>query len=178
MPTSAVTVAEYLAALPPERCATLKAVRKVIRDNLDDAGEEGMQYGMIGYFIPHRIYPAGYHCDPKQPLPYASLGSRKDYMTLTLGSVYGDSEHAAWFRDAWVQTGKKLNMGAACIQFKTLDDLPLDVIAECLRRVPPRRFLANYQEFRANYKPTKRPTKKRAATKAVKKTSQTRKLHP
>lgn len=175
MPTSETTVAEYLAALPADRRATLEAVRKVIRAHLDDAGEEGMQYGMIGYYIPHRVYPAGYHCDPKQPLPYAALASRKEYMTLTLGSVYGDSEHAAWFRQAWAKAGKKLHMGAACIRFKSLDDLPLDVIAECIRRVPPRKFLGNYQEFRANYKPTKRPTKKTGGTTALKKTARNRK---
>jgi len=156
------TVDQYLAALPADRRDALNAVRQVILANLDDAGEEGMQYGMIGYYIPHRIYPDGYHCDPKQPLPYAGLAARKNYLTLTLGSVYGDTDYAKWFRTAWAKTGKKLDMGAACIRFKRLEDLPLDVIAEAIRRVPPRKFLADYQSLRGT---VLKPARKKATAK-------------
>jgi hypothetical protein len=165
MPAVAKTVDEYLAALPDDRRAALSAVRKVILANLDDAGEEGLQYGMIGYYIPHRVFPEGYHCDPKQPLPYAGLGSQKNHMSLHLGAVYSDSEHGRWFREAWAKTGKKLDMGAACIRFKRLDDLPLDVIAEAIRRVPPRKFLELYRQLRANHQPTKRATIQKKAAK-------------
>jgi hypothetical protein len=160
MPASSVE--QYLAALPGDRRDTLNVVRKVILANLDDAGEEGMQYGLIGYYIPHRIYPDGYHCDPAKPLTYATLGSRKNYLTLSLMPVYGHAELAAWFRDAWAKAGKKLNMGAACIQFQRPDDLPLDVIAETLRRCPPRKFLAFYQSLRETMR---KPARKRAAAK-------------
>ena len=85
------TVKEYLASLPEERRAAISAVRDVIRKHLPEGYEEGMQYGMIGYYVPHSIFPAGYHCDPKQPLPYASLGSQKHHMAIYLMCVYGDA---------------------------------------------------------------------------------------
>src|SRR5262245_12097077 len=132
MPTSkAKTVKEYLAELPPDRRAALQAVREVILKNLDGGYEEGMQYGMIGYYVPHRVFPAGYHCDPKQPLPFAGLASQKNHMSLHLMAVYlgcdgqGETPNAKWFREAWTKTGKKLDMGKACIRFKKLDDVPL-----------------------------------------------------
>ena len=138
------TVEAYLAALPAERREALEAVRRVILENLDGDYEEGLQYGMIGYYVPHRVFPDGYHCDPKQPLPFGGLASRAGYMTLALGMVYGNAEHAAWFRKAWAKTGKKLDMGAACIRFKRVEDVPLEVIAEAVRRVPAAEYVRGY----------------------------------
>src|SRR5438046_900300 len=135
-PLKAASVERYLAALPQDRRSAIEAVREVILENLDKDYEEGMQYGMIGYYVPHRVFPAGYHCDPKQPLPFAALASQKGYMALYLMAVYGDADHQAWFRDAWAKTGKKLDMGKACVRFKKLADLPLSVIGEVIRRVP------------------------------------------
>src|SRR6516162_2904358 len=99
MQSNATTVAEYLSSLPEDRRRAIEAVRQVILQNLDKDYEEGMQYGMIGYYVPHRVYPAGYHCDPKQPLPFAALGSQKNYMSVYLMCIYGDSDHAKWFRE-------------------------------------------------------------------------------
>jgi hypothetical protein len=143
MQSKAQTVDAYLRSLPEDRRAALGAVREVILKNLDASYEEGIQYGVIGYYVPHRVYPKGYHCDPRQPLPFAALASQKNYMSLYLMSVYcgctdksGGGEHAQWFRKAWEKTGKKLDMGKACIRFKKVDDLPLDLIGEAIRRVP------------------------------------------
>ena len=142
MQSKVTTVDAYLQSLPPDRREALNGVRDVILKNLDHKYEEGMQYGMIGYYVPHSVYPKGYHCDPKQPLPFAALGSQKNYMSLHLMPVYFGSaddragKHAEWFREAWGRTGKKLDMGKACIRFKKLEDLPLDVIGEAVRRVP------------------------------------------
>jgi hypothetical protein len=143
MQSKAATVEAYLQSLPADRRAAIGAVRDVILKNLDGSYEEGMQYGAIGFYVPHRVYPKGYHCDPKQPLPFAALASQKNYMSLYLMSVYcgcvDDSpanQHARWFREAWARTGKKLNMGKACIRFKKIEDLPLDLIGEAIRRVP------------------------------------------
>jgi hypothetical protein len=88
MQSKATTVAAYLAEIPVDRRAALERVRDVIRKNVDKNIEEGMTYGMIGYYVPHRVFPAGYHCDPKQPLPYAGLASQKNHMSLYLMSVY------------------------------------------------------------------------------------------
>src|SRR5262245_42701874 len=113
----AATVEEYLSGLAEDRREVLEAVRRVILANLDKDYEEGMQYGMIGYYVPHRVYPAGYHCDPKQPLPFAGLASQKNHMSLYLMCVYGESELSHWFRAAWARTGKKLDMGKSCVRF-------------------------------------------------------------
>ena len=142
MQSKVATVAEYLVELPEDRRRAIEAVRKVILDNLDAGYEEGMQYGMIGYYVPHRVYPAGYHCDPKQPLPFAGLASQKNYMSLYLMCIYGETPFAASFREAWAKTGKKLDAGKACIRFKTVDDLALDVIGDAIRRMPAKKYIA------------------------------------
>lgn len=145
MQSKARTVKEYLASLPDDRRKALEAVRKVIRKNLDKNYEEGMQYGMIGYFVPHSVYPDGYHCDPKQPLPFAGLASQKNHMSIYLMCNYGVPEHESWFRAAWAKTGKKLDMGKSCIRFKKLDDIPLELIGEAIKRVPAKKFIAIYE---------------------------------
>ncbi len=139
-------VESYLAALPDDRRATLAAVREVIRANLDPVIEEGIQYGMIGYFIPHAVYPAGYHADRKQPLPFAALGAQKAHLALYLHALYGDPDLSPWFHETWKATGKKLDMGKSCVRFKTLADVPLDVLAELLRRLPAKDHLARYAD--------------------------------
>src|SRR6478672_2290298 len=136
MQSKAQTVDDYLAELPPDRRTALETVRALILKNLDRDYEEGMQFGMIGYYVPHRVFPAGYHCDPRQPLQFAALASQKNYMSLYLMAVYMDGDQQKWFREAWARTGKKLDMGKACVRFKKLEDLPLDVIGEVIRRVP------------------------------------------
>jgi hypothetical protein len=146
MRSKAKTVTQYIKGLPEDRRAALNAVRKVILKNLDKDYQEGMQYGMIGYFVPHSVFPAGYHCDPKQALPFAGLASQKNHMSLYLMCCYGETEHARWFKDAWKQTGKKLDMGKACIRFRKLDDLALDVIGEAIKRVPAKKYIAHYEE--------------------------------
>jgi hypothetical protein len=145
MQSKAATVKEYLASLPEDRRDAIQAVRKVILENIDKSCEEGMQYGMIGYYIPHSVYPPGYHCDPKQPLPFAGLASQKNHLSLYLGCVYGWPEQEAKFRDEWTKSGKKLDMGKACIRFKKIDDVPLDVIGKAIKRATARKFITHYE---------------------------------
>jgi hypothetical protein len=168
MQSRAATVKEYLAELPEDRRREIEAVRKVILENLDSDYEEGMQYGMIAYYVPHRVYPAGYHCDPKQPLGFMCLGSQKNYISLHMMSVYGDAHHAKWFFDAWKKTGKKLNMGKACVRFQCAEDLALDVIGEAIRRVPAKKYIAKVEELLAAR--TKPSAKKSASSGAKTKT--------
>lgn len=143
MQSKAATVEQYLKELPADRRAAIQAVRAVILKNLGKGYQEGMAYGMIGYSVPHAIFPQGYHCDPKMPLPFAGLASQKQYMSVYLTGLYSGGVGGApggellkWFTDAWKKTGKKLDMGKVCIRFKTLDDLPLDIIGEAIARVP------------------------------------------
>jgi len=147
MQSKATTVEQYLAELPEERRTALAAVRRVILANLDKDFEEGMQYGMIGYYVSHRVHPAGYHCDPKQPLPFAGLASQKNYMSLYLMCIYGAGDELKRFEAAWKKTGKKLDMGKSCIRFKKLDDLALDVIADTIKRVPARKYIERCEAF-------------------------------
>ena len=167
MPTKPATVDDYLASLPEDRREALQAVRKVILKNLPKGYEEGIQYGMIGYFVPHSIYPNGYHCDPKQPLPFASIASQKNHMGLYLFCVYCDPQGKERFVREWKASGKKLDMGASCVRFKKLEDVPLDVLGAAIKRVPVKDFIAVYESMipASKRKPsgTKKPTKKKTA---------------
>lgn len=169
MQSKAATVAAYLAELPSERRAVVEAVRQVILQNLDAGYAEGMQYGMIGYYVPHSLFPAGYHCDPRQPLGFACLGAQKNYFSLYLGCVYGNADLRQWFESAWAKTGKKLDMGKSCVRFKRLDDLALEVIAAAIRRVPAKKYIAHYEALLAaqQNRPTKGPPQRPARGKSA-----------
>lgn len=152
MQSKATTVKEYLASLPADRRVAIETVRNVVNRNLDKTYQEGMQYGMIGWSVPHSVFPPGYHCDPKQPLPFAGLASQANYMSLYLPGVYcgcmGDgsdlTEHGKWFQREWAKAGKKLDMGKVCIRFKKVEDLALDVVAEAIRRIPAKVYVEGY----------------------------------
>lgn len=144
MKSKAATVQQYLASLPDDRRKAIEAVRKVILKNLDKDYEESMLWGMIGYAVPHRVWPTGYHCDPSKPLMVAALASQKDNLTVYLMSVYSDKAERAWFEKAWAKTGKKLNMGGSCVRFRKLEDAALDVIGEAIRRVPAKAYVESY----------------------------------
>lgn len=145
MQSKATSVEAYLKELPEDRRAAVSAVREVILTNLDPTYEEGMNYGMIGYYVPHSVYPAGYHCDPSKPLPFAGLASQKQYMSVYLMSAYGDKGEYAKLVDGFKKAGKKLDMGACCVRFKRLDDLPLDVIGAAVKRVPAKTYIERYE---------------------------------
>jgi hypothetical protein len=174
MQSKAATVAQYLAELPADRRREVELVRAVIKQHLGPGYEEGMQYGMIGYYVPHSIYPAGYHCDPQQPLPFACLASQKNYLSLYCMSVYGDKGALTWFQKEWKKTGKKLDMGKSCIRFRRAEDLALHVIGEAIRRMPVERWIKFYESsIRDSRKQTsqgaRQPARSRpAATKAKK----------
>jgi hypothetical protein len=148
-----MTVAEYLAALPTDRRAAISAVRKVINDNLPDGYEEGIQFGMIGWYVPLSKYPLGYGENKKVPLPLVALASQKSGMVLHFLCFYGHPTLSTWFTGEYKKTGKKLDMGKGCVRFKKLDDLALDVVGRTIARVPMAEHIANYKAARA------RPTK-------------------
>lgn len=135
MQSKATTVAAYLRELPADRRKTISAVRSVILENLSEGFEEGMQYGMLGYFVPHRLYPKGYHTNPKDPLPFVSLASQKNGCSLYLFGLYPQPAALKRFEKAWAKTGKKLDMGKSCVRFKTVDDLALEVVATAISEV-------------------------------------------
>src|SRR5690349_11975790 len=143
------TVAEYLAALPADRRAAINAVRNAINENLPKGYEEGTQFGMISWFVPLSLYPAGYGENPKVPLPLICLGSQKSGMVLHFLCFYGNPALSTWFTSEYKKSGKKLDMGKGCVRFKKLDDLALDVVTRTVARVPVEEHTANYRAARA-----------------------------
>lgn len=175
MRSKATTVDAYLASLPDDRRRALEAVTATIRKNLGAGYEEGMQYGMIGYFVPHSVYPPGYHCDPKQPLPFAGLASQKNHMALYLFCVYQSEELREWFIEAWqAETAKgkagKLDMGAGCVRFKKIEDVPLGVVGKAVKKVTVKKFIAQYEDALSQTK-NRKPAAKKAAKTPAKKTT-------
>lgn len=157
MQSKAASVDEYLAELPENRRLAVEQVLSWVRQHLDPQFEEGMTYGMIGWYVPHSVYPPGYHCDPKQPLPFAALASQKNYLSLYLMGLYSDPELTRWFEAEWAKAGKKLDMGKSCIRFRAVEDLALDVLAKALKRMTARKYIAAYEARRAaSRKPAKR----------------------
>lgn len=166
--SNAATVEQYLAELSDDRRALVGAIRDVVNANLPDGYQEAMQYGMIGWSVPHELYPAGYHTDPSQPLPLAALASQKQYVSLYLMGTYCgcvernatgnpvETDEMTWFRQAWAATGRKLNMGKSCVRIKKLDDVALDVVAEAIHRLPVDDYIARYDATRPPPKPRKR----------------------
>lgn len=163
MPSKTTSVSAYLAELKPDRRKIVQALRKAIKANLDPAIKEGMQYGGIGYFVPHKVYPAGYHCDPKQPLPVAGILSTKGHVGLHMFCIYMDPKARAAFEKDWKATGKKLDMGAACVRIKKLDQVALEVVEKTFAKLTAKGFIKTYESG------LKTPRKKKAAKKATKK---------
>jgi len=179
--TPPTTVAAYLKSLPADRRAAIEAIREVVNANIDPRFEEGIQYGMIGWYLPHSEYPDGYHCDPKQPLPFASVASQKSHIGLYLFCIYTSEDEKARFVEEWKATGKRLDMGKSCVRVKKLDDLPLEVLGRAFRRIRAKDFVASYEaardgawkrgasKRRATKKTAKKPAKRRAKKAATKK---------
>ena len=143
--SEAKTVEEYLDELTDDRRETVEAVRDVVNSNLPDGYEETVQFGMISYVVPLERYPKTYN---RQALQYAALASQKNYVSLYLMNVYGNEETERWFVDRYRASGKRLDMGKACVRFKSIDDLPLDLIGETIARTPVDDFIALYEKAR------------------------------
>ena len=143
--SKAETVDGYLTELPEGRRAAISAVRQVVLENLPQGYEEMMQFGMIGYVIPLERYPVPYN---GQALQYAARASQKNYMSLYLMHVYSDESVERWFVDRYKDSGKKLDMGKACVRFKSLQDLPIDLVGEAIALTPVDRFIERYEMSR------------------------------
>lgn len=146
MTSDAKTPQDYLANLPEDRKAAVLSLRKTILDNLPEGFTEGMGYGMLCYSVPHSLYPKGYHCDPKLPLPFISLASQKNFIALYHMGVYADQKLLDWFVAEYPKHAKhKLDMGKSCIRFKKVDDIPLDLIAELARKITVADWISAYE---------------------------------
>jgi hypothetical protein len=144
--STATTVAEYLAALPPARAAVVGAVRDVIRARLPAGYEEAMNWGMICYEIPLARYPETYN---GQPLGVVSLAAQARHYALYLNAVYMSPDLTGRLREAYAAAGRKLDMGKSCLRFKGLDDIDLEVVGDIVAAVPPDGLIRSYEESRA-----------------------------
>lgn len=136
--SDAKTVEEFIAALPKDRQEDIKAVRKLILRNLPKGYKEGMLYGMIGYYVPQEEYPNTYN---GQPLGIVGLAAQKNYNSLYLMAVYGNPEIEKWFKASYKESGKKLDMGKSCVHFKKAEDLPIDLIAKTVAKIPKEAYI-------------------------------------
>ena len=146
MRSQASSVAEYLAELPDDRRAAVAKVREVVLKHKPEGVVEEFSGGMIQFVVPHSVYPPGYHCNPKQPLPYAALASQKQYMALYLMCLYSTESLQQWLAAEFKSRGKKLDMGKCCLRFKKLDDLPLDVVGQLFRRITVPDYIQAYEK--------------------------------
>ncbi|MEE2828892.1 MAG: DUF1801 domain-containing protein [Myxococcota bacterium] len=143
MVTSAVQ--DYMDSLDDSRRAAVSELRQTILANLPEGYEEGIQHGIISYYVPHSICPDGYHSDPKQPVPFAGLSGKGKKISLHLFCLYVDPAAKERFVTAWKKGGRKLDMGASCVRFTKLEDVPLEVIGEAIASLPVADFLETYE---------------------------------
>lgn len=146
MSSIALTPQEYLSNLPDDRKEVMQKLRNSIIENIPQGFEEVMSYGMLGFVIPHSIYPKGYHCDPKLPLPFMNLASQKNFIALYHMGIYADNKLLEWFVAEYPKHCKaKLDMGKSCIRFKKLDDIPYELIGELAGKVSVTDWIKTYE---------------------------------
>lgn len=137
---------QYIAELPEDRRIVIENLRKVISINLPEEFKEVMSYGMIGYVVPHELYPNGYHCNPKLPLPFMNIASQKNFIALYHMGIYANPELLNWFVSEYPKHCKaKLDMGKGCIRFKKMDDIPYALIGELASKVTVEKWIDNYE---------------------------------
>ncbi len=153
MQSKASTPEEYLDSLSEDRKAAMTELRKQIKKNLPKGFAEGMTYGMIGYFVPHSIYPAGYHATPELPLPFISIASQKNFIALYHMGIYADVQLLAWFKKEFAkQSPAKLDMGKSCIRFKRPEQIPMKLIGELAGKITVSQWIAAYEQNRPKKK--------------------------
>lgn len=147
MKHEAASPEEYISQLPEERKDSVVKLRKTVKDNLPAGFQEVLSYGMIGYVVPHSIYPSGYHVDPKMPVPFISIASQKNHIALYHMGLYIFPEFLTWFKDEYPKHIKtKLDMAKSCIRFKRMDEIPYELIAQLCRKISMEDYLKKYEE--------------------------------
>lgn len=148
MQSKATTPEEYLAELPVDRQVAMQKLRNVALKNLPNGFVEQMSYGMLGYVVPHEIYPAGYHCTPNLPLPFFNIASQKGSINIYHMVLYGDKTMHDWFVAEYPKHCKsKLDMGKSCVRFKKMDDIPFDLIGELLSKITVKEWIEKYEKM-------------------------------
>jgi hypothetical protein len=146
MQSSSSTPQEYVASLPEDRKIAIEKLRKTIISNLPEGFHEEMSYGMLGYVVPHSLYPNGYHCNPKLPLPFMNIASQKNFIALYHMGIYLDSELFDWFVSEYSKVAKtKIDMGKSCIRFKKMDEIPYNLIGELANKMSVLKWISMYE---------------------------------
>ena len=146
MKIEAKSVDEYINKLPEERKEVVSKIREIILENIPEGFEETISYGMIGYVVPHSIYPDGYHCDPKLPLPFANVASQKNFVALYHSGIYADEKTLNWFVKEYPKHCKtKLDMGKSCIRFKKMNDVPYELIKALIKKFTVKQWIKLYE---------------------------------
>ena len=146
MQSNATLPDDYVAGLPPERKQAFQELRKVILENIPEGFQEVMSYGMIGYVVPHSIYPAGYHCTPSDPLPFAGFASQKNFIAFYHMGIYSDPKLLEWFVKEYPKhTDAKLDMGKSCIRFKKPEEIPFKLFGELMSKMTVKDWIEQYE---------------------------------
>jgi len=149
MKIEAKTIEEYISKLPEERQEKIKKLREEIIKNIPEGFEEEINYGMIGYVVPHSIYPDGYHCRPEDPLPFINIASQKNHIAVYHMGVYADRDTLNWFVSEYIKvTGKKPDMGKSCIRFKNNDEIPYELIGMLAEKTTVNQWISVYEQTR------------------------------
>jgi uncharacterized protein YdhG (YjbR/CyaY superfamily) len=146
MQSTATTADQYIKELPEDRKEVMKKLRKTVLDNLPEGFEETMQYGMISYVVPHSKYPDGYHCNPKDPLPFMSIASQKNHIGFYHSGIYTDHKLMKWFTDEYPKfASNKLDMGKSCVRFKNPKNIPFELLGELVTKITPDQWIEKYE---------------------------------
>jgi len=139
---------DYVSQIPAERRDAINRLRKVIKDNIPEGFQETMSYGMIGYVVPHSIYPKGYHTTPDLPLPFISLASQKNNIAIYHMGLYADGPFLEWFKKEYALRCKsKLDMGKSCIRLKKIEDIPYDLFGELASKISVEEWIETYEKL-------------------------------
>jgi hypothetical protein len=147
MENSLASVSSYLETLTEEKKVVFNKLRKVIIDNLPIGFEEVYSYKMLGYVVPHSIYPKGYHCDPTLPLPFINIASQKNFIAIYHMGIYSDIKLLTWFKEEYPKhCSTKLDMGKSCIRFKNIEKIPFDLVAQLAGKVSVEQWVTMYEK--------------------------------
>lgn len=146
MTSQAKTPEEYLSQLPEGRKEAITKLRQLLLENMPTGFEEVISYGMLAYVVPFSTYPSGYHCNPKQPLPFLSLANQKNHIALYHMGLYANPELLSWFTAEYTKhSTQKLDMGKSCIRFKKPEHIPYTLLKELVQQVTPQQWVNQYE---------------------------------
>jgi hypothetical protein len=156
MPSKSTTVNDYIKELPADRQEAFSKLRDTILKNIPKGFEEQIIYGMVGYVVPLKTYPNGYHCDPSLPLSFLSIANQKNFIALYHMGIYSDPKLLQWFVEEYPKHSKsKLDMGKSCIRFKKPEEIPYKLIAELCKKMTPKEWITIYEGLLAQSKSNK-----------------------